>query len=115
MDDLTRFYDAGKRLVLSEGIEQDPRLGHYVSRPGAIFAENDFRKALKMTESNTLPKTAKGQTAAKESFEHGWKDGQSERFQLEALQQDVLIRRMHEKTIALISRERQRIAKELFS
>jgi hypothetical protein len=114
VDDLTSFYDAGRRLVLSEGIELDPRLGHYVSRPGAIFAENDFRKALRMTNSNA-PKTAKSTTAAKEAFENGWKDGQVERFQLEAIRQDVLIRRMHERTIALISKERQRIAKELFS
>lgn len=114
MDTSTSFYDAGKKLILSQGIESDPRIGHYVAKHGAVFAENDFRKAL-MNESIELPKNTKAITAAKKDFERGWKDGQVERFQIEAITQEAIVRRMHDKTMALISKERQRIAKNLFN
>lgn len=114
MEKQNLFFDAGKSLVLSENIENDPRFGSYINKHGAEFSDRDFAKAIRLTESLMLPKNQKQLSDAKTEFERGWMAGQSERFQIEAITQDALKRKMHEKTIALISKERQRIAKELF-
>lgn len=113
VDHLTNFYNAGKTLVLLEGIEH--HFGAYINKHGAVFTEPDFRKAIRMSESIRMPKTESEIAVAKEQFERGWTDGQSERFQVEAITADAIARRMMEKTIALISKERQIIAKKIFS
>lgn len=106
----SKFYELGKHLVLTESAGDDERLNRYMSKHGATFTLEDFQALC-----DFLPESTKAVEAAKKEFELGWREGQIERFQVEAIMNASFQRKVNEKTLQMIASERRRIAKGLLT
>lgn len=105
----SKFYELGKHLVLSESTDTDARLSQYLMNHSAVFTIEDFQAVC-----DFLPESTKATLTAKREFEQGWRDGQSERFQVESFIQAAFQRKVNEKTLQMIAGERRRVAGTFF-